>query len=194
MVLLLIGILKLRFGSKLSPDKKFVKLMEYVNEKVGAYLDREMIIAHKFLSNPKTVAMLNRINKGMKSTKLRKKIENIAWDLTVPRVLEFCFESGIEGRYFLPFFLSYDKELKDALKLYSVKGVIVDKETSRVIPLTEITNVEYYKANNCHIDFEVLFSKEVIEHRRNVTKHNKEDGFAIIESEFDELKKIMDCK
>jgi len=193
MVLFLIGVLKIRFKHKTSPDKKIVALFSYINNVVGAYLEREMIVAHKFYSNPRSVGILNKINKGMKKDKLYKSIENIAWDFTAPRIMEYFLELGGEGRYFIPFFLSYDKNLRELLRLYNVKGVIYNKNGSELTPFTEMNGIDYFQKHNCKFDYEAMFSIEGIEMRNEKAYYNKNTKFRVIEDEFEKLVEVMEC-
>ncbi|MFS0659448.1 hypothetical protein AB1L07_11470 [Niallia alba] len=107
MTLLLIGIWQIQFSSKVSAKNKMKKLFDYVTSKVGVFYEREMVIALKYFEDTKSVSMLNKINKGGKSfnqKELLEKVENIAWDFIVPRVMEFQINANKNYSNFIPFF------------------------------------------------------------------------------------------
>lgn len=88
MVLFIIGVMQIKFGTKTTLKRKIQKLFDYLNNIVGIYFDREMVIAYEYFKDQKNVKILNKINKGINSTKLLQIIENIAWDFSVPRIME----------------------------------------------------------------------------------------------------------
>jgi hypothetical protein len=192
-VLFLIGVLRIRFQSSKSPHNKLAELFDYVDNVVGVYLDRETIVAHKFFENPKSVHILSNLNKGMKREKLYKSINNIAWDFTVPRIMEHLIQIGGEGRFFIPFFLSNDQNLRKLLRLYKVKGVLFNKNAEGLVPLTEETNLEYYQRNGCRVDYDMFFSVERVKRRKLRHQDNKEFKFSIINDEFNKLANVLEC-
>lgn len=192
MILILIGVLRIRFESKSNSQNKIQELFEYIDNVVGYYPEREMIIAHKYFSNPRNVQIINKINKGMNEEKLHKSIENIAWDFTVPRIMELFLETIGEGRYFIPFFLSNDRNLRELLRLYKVKGVIFNKGGNKLIPISGFNSREYFK--ECNVDIDSYFTSEAISRRNKKFECNKKTEFRAINEEFSKLVKVMECK
>lgn len=192
MVLFLVGVIKIRFQSKSSLQHKINELFEYINQVLGYYPEREMVIAYKHFLDSKNVKIINKINKGMKEETLYKNIENIAWDFTVPRIMKFFLEHIGEGRYFIPFFLSNDKNLRELLRLYNVKGVLYSKIESKLIPISNPNSREYFKEYIDNIDS--YFTSEAIITRNEKFEYNRETEFRAIKVEFSKLVKVMDCK
>lgn len=192
MVLFLIGVLKIHFGSNVNAKKKLIKLFSFMNEVVGVYLDREMIVAYKYFKKSTDLKIFNKIHKGGDQSKLFKKIENIAWDFIAPRVMENFISVSGEGRYFIPFFLSHDHGIRELLRLYSVKGVIIDNRNLKPISFTEITNVDYWESEKCNIDFDYFFSSECKRDRKSRFKNNIKTRYSIIEEEFKQLVDVME--
>lgn len=190
MTLILIGILKINFKSGKNAAKKVSELFEYMNEIVGAYFDREMILAHKYFNKPGGFRIFSKIQKRGKTSDLLKKIENISWDFIVPRVMEYFMKNVGEGRFYLPFFLSHDRGLKDIMDLYKVKGVFFNEEIGP-LPLTSETNVEYFEKEGCTIDFEFYFSNENKQKRARILKRNRQSVEELIQKEFQELVEIL---
>jgi hypothetical protein len=125
--LLLIGIWQIQFSSKASAKNKMKMVFEFVINKVGIYYERELITAFKYFENTQSVGMLNKINKGGNQEGLLERIENIAWDFLVPRVMEFQININKEKSFFIPLFLSHDKKLKELIRLFKIKGVLLNK-------------------------------------------------------------------
>ncbi|MDF2543412.1 MAG: hypothetical protein K0S47_3130 [Herbinix sp.] len=193
MVLLLIGILAIRFDTKDVLPKKMDNLFNYSDTVLGLYLDREMVIACKYFSHPQDIQIINKINKGMSAEKLYKSIENIAWDFTVPRIMEFFSITIREGRFFIPFFLSNDFNLRCLLRQYKVKGLIYSKEKLNLVPIPSIYTEDYFKSKGYIVD--TSYFSSVSQYKRNkIYRNNQENGFNIIKDEFKKLTYIMNCK
>ncbi|WP_336077604.1 hypothetical protein [Paenibacillus sp. 203] len=190
MILLLIGILINKFENKAGVPKKIDNLFKFINDELGIYYEREFIVAHKYFMNSKNVNMLNKFNKGMKTEKLFRQIENIAWDFSVPRIMEYFLKRGGEGRFFIPFFLTNDFNLRQLLSLFKVKGVIFDKKGDLFIPLPVVNTSDYFEEHKCNI--EIYFTDDIKEKREKVYQRNVEEHFGIIKESFERLVKILE--
>lgn len=190
MALLLVGMLKIHFQSGRSAAKKTIDLFEYMHSVVGVYLDREMIIAHKFFKKEKGLEIFRKLQKNMDQTHLQEIIENIAWDLIAPRVMEYFMGRIREGRYFLPFFLSNDAGLKSLFNLYNVKGVVLI-DNVHAIPVTDPVNVEYFESENCNIDFDHYFSASNKKARKERVEQNRPQIDRLLASEIALLSAVL---
>ncbi|MCR8655829.1 hypothetical protein [Paenibacillus endoradicis] len=189
MVLLIIGTLQIKFGSKTTVPRRVERLFEFANNVLGIYYEREFIVAHMFFLDSKNVNMLNKVNKGMNSEKLLRQIENIAWDFSVPRIMEYWLKLGGKGRFFIPFFLTNDYNLRQLLSLFKVKGLIFNKTGGLIVPFPSFNSNEYFKKHNC--DIEKHFTDEVKAQRKTTYRKNCEDNFSVISEEFDKLVCIL---
>ncbi|MGG2107676.1 hypothetical protein [Lysinibacillus pakistanensis] len=189
--LLLIGIWQIQFESKASPKNKMKKLIDYMIEKVGIYYEREMIVAYEYFKNPKSVAMLNKINKGGKQKDLLWKIENIVWDFLVPRVMEFNITTNKKNSYFIPLFLSHDKKLKELITLFKIRGFILHKETFEFYPIPEINTTEFFEEEGLIKEIESIQNQDIELRRKAVREYNINTNFEIINVEFNKLEKIL---
>ncbi|MGG3622254.1 hypothetical protein ABES25_01575 [Bacillus gobiensis] len=192
--LLLIGIWQIQFSSKASAKNKMKKLFEFVKHKVGIYYERELVIALKYFEDTKSVGMLNKINKGGNQEGLLGKIENIAWDFLVPRVIEFQINVNKEKSFFIPLFLSHDKKLKDLIRLFKIKGILLHKETNEFIPISELNTTKFFEEKGLLECLEMLKTDEVIEERSRVRKKNTDNNFEVINNELRKLTQILDNK
>lgn len=189
MTLLLIGILINKFENKVSVPQKMNNLFRFINDDLGIYYERELIIAHQYFLNSKNVNMLNKINKGMNTEKLFRQIENIAWDFSVPRTMEYFLKHGGEGRFFIPFFLTNDFNLRQLLSLFKIKGVIFDKTGGLFVPLPIFNTNDYFKEHKCNI--EIYFTDDSKLKREAVYKRNIKEDFSIIKEKFEMLVQIL---
>ncbi|SHN73298.1 hypothetical protein SAMN04487896_3183 [Paenibacillus sp. ov031] len=189
MTLLLIGILIHKFENKVSVPKKIDKLFRFINDDLGIYYEREVVVAHQYFLNSKNVNMLNKINKGMNTEKLFRLIENIAWDFSVPRIMEYFLKLGGEGRFFIPFFLTNDFNLRQLLSLFKIKGVLFDKTGDLFVPLPVFNTNDYFKKHECNV--EIYFTDDFKLDREAVYQRNVKEDFSIIKEKFKTLVHIL---
>lgn len=189
MVLLLLGVFQIKFSDKSNISSKLRKLFEYSDKIIGVYFERELMIAHKYFCKAENVKILAGINKGMKTDNLFKIIENIAWDFTVPRLMEFFLTRIGEGEFFIPFFLSNDYKLRELLKLFAVKGMVYNTQKAFFLPISDENVYDYYTRNN--VDVKQYFTSEAIKERKSVYQRNCENEFFIIEEEYQKLLNIL---
>jgi hypothetical protein len=184
-----LGILQIKFSDKSNISSKLRKLFEYSHKVIGVYFERELMIAHKYFCKAENVKILAKINKGMKTENLYKIIENIAWDFTVPRIMEFFLTRIGEGRFFIPFFLTNDFRLRELLKLFSVKGIVYNTKKGFFLPISDENTFDYYKRHD--VDVEQYFTDEAKIERQGVYKRNCENEFIIVEEEYQKLLNIL---
>lgn len=189
MILLLIGILKIKFGDNKSASSKVEKLFDYISNVLGIYYERECIVAHKFFQDNKNVGIFNKFHKGMNIDKLYNLIENIAWDFSVPRIMQYHLQMISQADFFTPIFLTNDSNLRQLLKLFQVKGVLYSDKNELHISFPDFNSFEYFKSIGCNI--ERYFEDEVINQRITLYNDNLKNDFFCIERELDELKKIL---
>lgn len=193
-LLQLIGMVKIQMSSNRSASNKMADYFNYIQEVVGAYFDRESIIAHKYFSDRSNVGILNKIQRGMPTSRLLKKLDNIAWDMAAPRFMEkLIISMGVDGeaRYFIPMFLSFDAKLRDILSLFPVKGAIYSKKEGQLTPLPKINTMDYFKSHGCGDDLEYLYSYPVKTERMSRPKPTRLSVHERIKREYRELRKIV---
>jgi hypothetical protein len=189
-LLLIIGILKIEFSSKSGVRKKMDQYFRYIEDIVGTYMDRESIIAYKYFEDRRNIGIFRSIHKGMNLDGLYKKLNNIAWDFTIPRFMERMMLHG-EGRCLIPTFLSFDNNLRELLKMYPVKGVVINMKGNEFIPISKINSAEYFQSKGLKFDFTEFQNPETYEKRNAIFKRNYSDRFSVIKDEYDDLLKIM---
>ncbi|WP_226530836.1 hypothetical protein [Metabacillus niabensis] len=190
--LLLIGIWQIQFSSKASAKNKMKMVFEFVINKVGIYYERELITAFKYFENTQSVGMLNKINKGGNQEGLLERIENIAWDFLVPRVMEFQININKEKSFFIPLFLSHDKKLKELIRLFKIKGVLLNKENKEYIPISDLNTTQFFEERGLLDSLERLKSEEVMAKRARVREENIDTNFEIINTEIEKLTQLLD--
>lgn len=190
MTLFLIGVFKIHFSSNKDAKKKIVELFDYMDKKVGVYFDREALVAYKYFKKPGKISIFRKIQRNMNTSKLLSTIDNISWDFTAPRFMEYYMRFGGEGKFFIPFILTHDVGLKEIIKLFNVKGVLSD-ELNGFIPIPSINTKEYYESENCKINSDFYFSEEKKEQREITINKNREEIDTIIAEECNELITIL---
>lgn len=196
-LLQLIGMVKIQLSSNRSASNKMADYFNYIHEVVGAYFDRESIIAHKYFLDRNSIGILNKMQKGMPLFGLLKKLDNIAWDMTAPRFMEkliISMTTAGEGRYFIPMFVSFDNKLRELFSLFPVKGAIYSKLERGLIPLPKINTLEYFQSHGCGDYIEHLHSEALKMERMSRPKPTRLSVHRCIKREYRELRKIISPK
>lgn len=191
MLLTLIEIMYINFSSKLGANKKIEQYFSYVNDILGIYMDREVVIAHKYFSKNSDIQIFKRVNKNMKKDKLRDVLNNVAWDFTISRIMEMVMMSCGEGDFFVPIFLSFDRDLRSVMNSFPIKGILINFNELKVIPIPSINTKEYFIKNNCYDYLEKLFAPTLPESRIKTYRDNESSDYVIIEQEFEKLVNVL---
>lgn len=101
-------------------------LIEFVNNELGIFCEREMVICYfYFKHDQRTKKFFKRVQANNKS--IKETINGMAWDLTHVRVVERLY--SILPEDYLKFgihpILTYDKGLKEVLELNPVKKMVL---------------------------------------------------------------------
>lgn len=193
-LLQLIRIVRIQLQSNRNSKKKIAEFFDFVNNVVGAYFDRESVIAHKYFHNRNKITILRPFQKGMPTTGLLKKLDNIAWDMTAPRYMERLIVSLSQtdrGRYFIPMFVSFDNDLRELLSFFPIKGVMYTKDTGDFIQLPKISTSDYFEEHDCKDLIDYMFKPEVKLARNSKSKHTRESIVKVIKDEYRELVKVI---
>ncbi|VDN47057.1 conserved protein of unknown function [Petrocella atlantisensis] len=189
----LIGMININFSSKLGARRKMEQYFDYITNVLGIYMDREAVIAHKLFNKNKDVNIFKRIHPNMKTEKLLSILNNIAWDFTIPRTMETIMTTCGEGDYFVPIFLSFDKDLRSLINLFPIKGCIFNPGNMQVIPVPKNISGEYFEANGCKEQLDNLMKPDVREKRFKVCHDNQRNNYEIITSEYKKIEFLL-CK
>lgn len=193
-LLQLIGMVKIQLSSNRNESKKMHDYFNYIHEVVGAYFDRESVIAHKYFLDRNGIGILNKMQKGMPLSGLLKKLDNIAWDMAAPRFMEKLITSmatDSEGRYFIPMFVSFDNKLRELLSLFPIKGAIYSKSEGELIPLPKINTMDYFHLHGCGDDLKHLHSDSIKKERISRPKPTRLSVHRCIKREYRELRKVI---
>ncbi|MCZ8251551.1 MAG: hypothetical protein O9318_03680 [Hylemonella sp.] len=190
-LLQLIGMVKIQLSSGKSAKHKMGQFFSYIHEVVGAYFDREAIIAHKYFCDRNAIEMLERIKKGGGKRGLLKKLDNIAWDMAAPRFMERLIVAGGDGRYFIPMFLTFDSGLRELLGHYAVKGAVFNKTTGAYAPIPAINTREYFAQHGCQDEIDHLYSEPVRTERLSREKPTRFTIHRLIRREFKALRALI---
>jgi len=147
-LLLLIKIISIQFKSGKKERVKLTELLEFMHNKIGAYFDREAMIATIYYIDRNMVPFLSSVSVGCRQTRLLKKLDNLAWDIVSVRFIEQIMAYGGEGQFFVPYFLTLDSKLAEIYGLYRVKAVIFDDESGVIIPIPVICSADFLENHN----------------------------------------------
>lgn len=112
--------------SKKSAENKLKMLIEYVNDKLGVFCEREMAICYFYFQHDQRT---NRFFRKVKSNSknIFATINAMAWDLVHVRIIErwYDFVPSDKAKFGIHPLLTYDNGLKDVLKLYPIKKMAI---------------------------------------------------------------------
>ncbi len=192
MMLQLIQTFKTQFTPLLTPEVKLMHLFDFLQNTVGAYFDREAVLAFKYFMDMNSVRLFTAVNKGGKPKDIGKTINNIAWDMMAARLLERWIAASPTGDYTIPFFLSFDKDLCEALREFPIKVAIVGKN-GEIHPIPENNSMDYFISMGCSKDsISNFFTAESKQNRGAVATNRTEKGTErLIETGLKELAELL---
>ncbi|QXX08354.1 hypothetical protein KW548_22215 [Vibrio neptunius] len=95
--------------------------------------------------------------------------------MAAPRIMEQLIPLGMgsDGHYFVPMFLSFDKNLKKMLKMHPIKGAIYNRDTSDIIPFPDVSSGEYFAEKKLEKEINWICSEELKLERRRRPRHTR---------------------
>lgn len=114
-------LIEIHYGKK-SEINKSKMLIEFVNNELGIFCEREMVICYfYFKHDQRTKKFFKKVQPN--NTSLKKTLNGMAWDLTHVRVVEklYTILSDESLKFGIHPILTYDKGLKEVLELNPVK-------------------------------------------------------------------------
>lgn len=158
--LLLKAIIVENVNSKKSEKNKMKILCEFVNNKLGVVMEREMAICYYYFMHDEST------HKFFKKTKVNSKniletIGGMAWDLTHLRLLErlYTFFPVDNLKFAIHPLVTYDNGLKEIARLYPIKMIAFNDKEVHVCFKKNFLEI-YPDAIN------TLYTEELIQHRR----------------------------
>ncbi len=124
----------IEFSSKSSLEKKLISLFDFINNKLGAYLEREIAVCYGYLKKVHDIRDVFFKNAQKNSHKLLANLRGMAWDLTHIRMLEYltAVDISMMNSLFFHYLVSFDKGLRIVLKYYPVDRILFYKTTTYV--------------------------------------------------------------
>lgn len=157
----------LKFSSNKSAKNKTKLLIEFMMETLGVYASRDLYMSVKYFNNQNNIPILNKLNKSKNfdSQSFKKKVDNISWDLMIPRFIEVIASYEKNADFYIPFFLTFDTHLKKILDSYKAKIFIYenDKVSLTIIPTWEISSYLHKAIDESSARF---FTKNAVRNRR----------------------------
>ncbi len=190
-LLQLLVIFKIQFSTKKNAKKKFEQFFEYLNESGEIYLEREAIMAYKYFKNRDSVPILNKINPSISKKGLLKRIDAIAWDIAASRFLERMSVAIGRSDYMVPFFFSFDDDLRNYLSLFPIKAVVYDRVSGMVHSIPTMVTKNYYYQEGCLEIVNKFFSPESQAFRASKRKLDNKSRLFRIKHEYKKLYNIL---
>jgi len=190
-LLYLLAMLRVQYSSNKSAKNKLTEFLNFVQERGIVFLERETIVAFEYFKDRSNVPILNSINEGCNPNGLLTKIDNIAWDFAACRFLEQLFAVHPTGDFYIPFFLSFDKNLRELIKIYPVKAVVVDSESGYVHSVPDININEYFMKNGCWDIWSEFATEEKRAERNSRIVNDDKETLSRIRTEYKRLRNAL---
>lgn len=141
-------IIEYKYSQK-SADNKFKMLLDFVNYDLGIIFERELSICmHYFKHNKIAMDFFAKAQNNKTIDKIFKDIDGMAWDLSHMRISEFetklLFSNNIDLS--INWFLTFDKKLRNLLRLCPVKKIVLWNNDIRIIYNDKLLqSLDYFK-------------------------------------------------
>ncbi len=190
----LLEIYKIQFSTRKNAKNKLELFLSFVQNECPVFLGRETFLAYEYFKNRNNVSILNKINKSGDQTNLWEKVNNVAWDLTAIRNLERMFLARGQADYMIPFFLTFDKNLRDFIKSFPTKAVLIDRlsEGVGIVTIPSIEIKKYFEDEGCGVVFNTFSSEEKTRERFSKIRKKPNISPNQVKAKYKELKQLLE--
>jgi hypothetical protein len=183
----ILSIFKIQFSLNKSADNKFKKFLR----ECPVFLDKESYLALNYFRNHDKTPILHIVNMGGDQKSLWDKVNNIAWDFIAIRFFERRFLARGGADFTIPFFLGFDNELNDFIKLFSAKAVIFDTLSDNIVTVPNFDINKYFKDEGFTELVADFFSENKMNERTTNIRKNPNISRNEIKEKFKELYKVI---
>lgn len=179
----------IHLGSNEGFRKKTRKLLEFMIERMGIYLERELMVAIRYFKEGRTFSFFEKLDRGkhIPRSNVREKIGNMAWDLMVPRFVESLSAGAGNGRFFIPQYLTWDGGLRESLEMHKAKACLYDDEKRRVVTIATADVEAELKTIVGDGPFTQYFDSEAVRRRLEAPKKTRPQWLALLDEVEEEL-------
>lgn len=164
--------------------EKELMMVKYFHKEIGIVSDREINLAKLFFTHGTNLKFFGKIQKGRKD--IIKNLKNMAWDIFhLHCTLSNFVQVPNKADFVIPFFVTYDKRLKDIAIIYKLKAVAFirngfEKHCSFITDLIDPTIKHNY------------FTAKAYSERQEKLKDATEESIIIkIKSEIEKYEKLL---
>jgi hypothetical protein len=190
-LLQLLAALRIQYSFNEGPKRKLTRLLECLQQN-GVYFERETVIAHRYFKDRDAVPIMNTVNKGGRHTDLLSRVDNLAWDMTIPRYMEQYTAVNAPGDFMIPSCLTFDQKLLELIRCFSVKAVIIDRSTGSVLSVPVSSTKEFFENEGCGDVFSDFKSEKKMNERMGMRQPTIAELERQINIECDALRSILD--
>ena len=136
-LILMYKLLYIQLSSKAREKNKILSFMTFMLDRLGAFFERETFLALDYFRLGQTLPSFQKVHKGMPVSRPKAKsiVENMTWDLLIPRLIESLASELGEGDFFVPHVLTWDTALRRSLESFPAKACIYDDSSRRVVTI-----------------------------------------------------------
>lgn len=131
---LLLKTVIIEFSTHNSLENKMSSLIEFINNQLGVYLEREIAVCYGYLKKRRDIRDVFFKKIKINSHDILKSLKGMAWDLTHIRMIEYLtsVDLYVEKSLFFHYLVSFDKGLRSVIKYYPIERILFYKTTPYV--------------------------------------------------------------
>ena len=123
-------------------ETKIDALLSFMHYDLNAIFGRELTIALKFYELDDSIVFFNKVREI--NSKTLNRLQNMAWDLSLVRLLETSLESRPDpsADFFISYFLTFDKGLSQIIDLFPLKTILTIKKNNFCQTIPYFDNIQ----------------------------------------------------
>ncbi len=182
MYAVLLAITRIQLSGPRRPAReKLLDLLTFFHDDLHTLMARELAYAAVFFTSGQQLAFFGRVQRARAD--LLTILNNMAWDLLIARRLEQYIGAGAQnGRFYVPFLLTFDRDLVALMDAYSLRGALILPTGSAVgLPASDLGSL--FESHGLTLeDLQPFVSTEARGDRRDRHASNPPDLEALIHS------------
>lgn len=148
---ILLSIVHIEHCEKGSLAEKFTKIVNILDGDMAGIALREAILAYSYFKNNGAVSILANLTKSIKvAGSSSEALRDISWDMFFFRLMETWASDASRGKFFIPFFVTFDKRLAGLNEIYPINSALFHDFQKKMLTIPKrdaseiLDNVECY--------------------------------------------------
>lgn len=146
--------------------EKFTKTIKILDEEMAGVALREAIFAYLYFKNNGAVPILANLRKSIRlAGSSSEALRNISWDMFFFRLMETWASDASRGKFFIPFFVTFDKRLAGLNEIYPIKTALFHDSQKKMVTIPVRDASEVIDNVECNEIIKIAFSEDKVKSR-----------------------------